>query len=77
MGQSDLDQLDSLEKKVDAIVSLVISLKEEKVSLERKINAQEEKIESIVHDIKTLEERKVLAKGRVNRLLEKISSFNR
>jgi len=59
MGQNDLDQFDLLEKKVDAIISLVISLKEDKMSLERKVNAQEERIESIINDIKTLEKKKI------------------
>ncbi|MEA3358082.1 MAG: hypothetical protein U9R17_01535, partial [Thermodesulfobacteriota bacterium] len=65
-----------LEKKIDAIISLVISLKEDKLELERKIKTQEEKMESIVNDMKAFRKKRELAQNRVARLLEKMDKFN-
>jgi hypothetical protein len=75
MGSVELDQIDLLEKKVDAIISLVISLKEDKLALERKIKAQEEKTDSIVNDIKNFHKKRELAQNRLSRLLEKMDKF--
>ena len=75
MGSVELDQFDLLEKKVDAIISLVISLKEDKLALERKIKAQEEKMDSIVNDIKNFHKKRELAQNRLSRLLEKMDKF--
>ena len=75
MGPIELDQFDLLEKKVDAIISLVISLKEDKLALERKIKAQEEKMDSIVDDIKNLQTKRELAQNRLAQLLEKIDKL--
>ncbi|MEA3359703.1 MAG: hypothetical protein U9R17_09910, partial [Thermodesulfobacteriota bacterium] len=61
MGPVELDQFDLLEKKIDAIISLVISLKEDKLELERKIKTQEEKMESIVNDMKGFRKKRELA----------------
>lgn len=76
MGPVELDQFDLLEKKIDAIISLVISLKEDKLELERKIKTQEEKMESIVNDMKAFRKKRELAQNRVARLLEKMDKFN-
>jgi len=75
MGPIELDQFDLLEKKVDAIISLVISLKEDKLALERKIKAQEEKMDSIVDDIKNLQTKRELAQNRLVQLLEKLDKL--
>ena len=75
MGPIELDQFDLLEKKVDAIISLVISLKEDKLALERKIKAQDEKMDSIVDDIKNLQTKRDLAQNRLAQLLEKIDKL--
>jgi hypothetical protein len=75
MGSVALDQFDLLEKKVDALISLVISLKEDKLDLERKINAQEDKMDSIVNDMKAFHKKRELAQNRVARLLEKLDKF--
>ncbi len=75
MGPIELDQFDLLEKKVDAIISLVISLKEDKLALERKIKAQDEKMDSIVDDIKNLQTKRELAQNRLAQLLEKIDKL--
>ena len=75
MGSVELDQFDLLEKKVDALISLVISLKEDKLDLERKINAQEEKMDSIVNDMKAFHKKRELAQNRVARLLDKLDKF--
>lgn len=75
MGPIELDQFDLLEKKVDAIISLVISLKEDKLSLERKIKAQEEKMDSMVDDIKNLQTKRELAQNRLVQLLEKMDKL--
>ena len=75
MGPIELDQFDLLEKKVDAIISLVISLKEDKLALERKIKAQEEKMDSMVDDIKNLQTKRELAQNRLVQLLEKMDKL--
>lgn len=75
MGLDELNQFDLLEKKIESLISLVVSLNEEKGSLERNIYGQEKKIGSLTKEIETLEIDRDVIRKRIATLLEKINEF--
>ncbi len=75
MGLDELNQFDLLEKKIESLISLVVSLNEEKGSLERNIHGQEKKIGSLTKEIETLEIDRDVIRKRIATLLEKINEF--
>ena len=76
MGLDDLEQFSLLEQKVESLISLASSLKEEKIDLEKKVQDQGERISLIANEIDTLKADKGLVKKRIVALLEKIEKFN-
>ena len=76
MGLDELNQFGLLEQRIESIVSLVSSLKEEKVNLEGKLRSQEEKIDSLIDEIEMLKTDKDLISKRIVSLLEKIEEYN-
>jgi FtsZ-binding cell division protein ZapB len=76
MGLDELNQFGLLEQGVESIISLVSSLKEEKVNLEGKLQSQEEKIDSLIDEIEMLKTDKDLIRKRIVSLLEKIEEYN-
>ena len=76
MELDDSEQFSLLEQKVESLISLASSLKEEKVDLEKKVQDQGEKINSIANEIDTLRADKGLVRERIVTLLEKIEKFN-
>lgn len=76
MGLDELEQFSLLEQKVESLITLVGSLKEEKINLEKKVQDQEEKINSITNEIEMLQSDKGLVRKRIVTLLEKIEKFN-
>lgn len=76
MGLDELEQFALLEQKIELLISLVSSLKEEKVNLEKKVQSQEEKISSFANEIDTLKADKDLVRKRIVTLLEKIEKIN-
>ena len=76
MELDDLEQFSILEQKVESLISLASSLKEEKIDLEKKVQDQGERISLIANDIDTLKADKGLVKKRIVALLEKIEKFN-
>ena len=76
MGLDDLEQFSILEQKVESLISLVSSLKEEKIDLEKKVQGQGERISSFANEIDTLKADKDLVRKRIVTLLEKIEKFN-
>ncbi len=76
MGLDELEQFALLEQKVESLVSLMGSLKEEKINLEEKVQVQGEKIESINEEIETLKTDRDLVRERIITLLQKIEEFD-
>ena len=76
MGLDELNQFGLLEQRIESIISLVSSLKGEKVSLEGKLQSQEEKIDSLIDEIEMLKTDKDLIRKRIASLLEKIEEYN-
>ena len=76
MGLDELNQFSLLEQRVESIISLASSLKEEKVNLEGKLQGQEEKIDSLIDEIEMLKTDKDLIRKRIVSLLEKIEEYN-
>lgn len=76
MGLDELSQFGLLEQKIEAFISLVRFLKEEKIGLERKLQSHEEKIDSLANELETLKVDKDLIRRRIGGLLEKIEEFD-
>jgi len=76
MGLDELEQFGLLEQKIESLISLASSLKEEKINLEKKVQAQEEKIDSLTNEIETLKADRDLVRKRIVTLLEKIEEFD-
>jgi uncharacterized coiled-coil DUF342 family protein len=76
MGLDELEQFGLLEQKIESLISLASSLKEEKINLEKKVQAQEEKIGSLTNEIETLKADRDLVRKRIVTLLEKIEEFD-
>jgi FtsZ-binding cell division protein ZapB len=76
MGLDELEQFALLEQKIELLISLVSSLKEEKINLEKKVQSQEEKISSLANETGTLKADRDIVRKRIATLLEKIEEFN-
>ena len=76
MGLDELEQFGLLEQKIESLISLASSLKEEKINLEKKAQGQEEKIESLTNEIEMLKSDRDLVRKRIVTLLEKIEEFD-
>ena len=74
MGSDGLHQFALLEEKIEALISRVNSLKQEKDSAGRRLQDQDEKINTLVHEIETLKIVKELVRGKVEALMEKIEN---
>jgi len=71
----EIDQFQLLEEKVNSLISLIGSLREEKESLNGKITVQEEKIAGLTTELEQLKAVRDNAKKRVVSLLEKIEQL--
>jgi len=76
MGLEELEQFGLLEQKIESLISMASSLKEEKINLEKKIQGQEEKIDSLTDEIEMLKADRDLVRKRIAALLEKVEEFN-
>ena len=75
MGLNELEQFGLLEEKIESLISIVSSFKEEKIDLEKNIQSQEKKIGLLADEIETLKTDRGLIRKRVATLLEKIEEF--
>ena len=74
MGLTGLHQFALLEERIEALISRVNSLKQEKESAGRRLQDQEEKINRLGHEIETLKAEKGFIRNKVEALLEKIEN---
>ena len=75
MGLNELEQFGLLEEKIESLISIVSSFKEEKIDLEKNVQSQEKKIGLLTDEIETLKADRGLMRKRVATLLEKIEEF--
>ncbi|MBW1802729.1 MAG: cell division protein ZapB [Deltaproteobacteria bacterium] len=71
----EIDQFQLLEEKVNSLISLVGSLREEKESLNGKIRVQEDRIADLNAEVEQLRALRENAKQRVVSLLEKMEQL--
>jgi archaellum component FlaC len=76
MGLDELEQFALLEQKIESLISLAGSLRDEKINLQKRIQGQEEKIGSLTNEIEMLKAHSDLVRQRIVALLEKIEKFN-
>ena len=76
MGLDELEQFGLLEQKIESLISFANSLKQEKISLEKRVQGQGEKIDSLTKQIEMLKADRDLVRKRIATLLEKIEEFN-
>jgi archaellum component FlaC len=76
MGLDELEQFALLEQKIESLISLAGSLRDEKINLQKRIQGQEEKIGSLANEIEMLKADGGLVRQRIVALLEKIEKFN-
>jgi len=72
MGLDESEQFALLEQKIESLISLVNSLKKEKINLAGKVQSQEEKLGLLAKEIETLKADRDLVRRRIVALLEKI-----
>jgi len=70
-----LEEITSLEQKIDALISLVMQLRSEKADLERKLNEKEEENKMLKEEIERREEERRLLKEKIGNLIEKLSQI--
>ncbi len=71
----DLQEIASLEEKIDALISLVIQLKNEKEALLNKLKEKEEENIKLLEEINRREEERRIIKERIGSLIEKLSQI--
>lgn len=76
MELDELEQFGLLEQKIESLISFANSLKQEKISLEKRVQGQGEKIDSLTKQIEMLKADRDLVRKRIATLLEKIEEFN-
>ena len=70
-----MDRLKNLEEKIAAVVDRVKALKEEKISLERKIRELETVLDEKNQEIASLRSEKTTIKSQVEELLEELETL--
>ena len=70
-----MDRLKNLEEKIAAVVDRVKALKEEKISLERKIRELETVLDEKNQEIASLRNEKTTIKSQVEELLEELETL--
>ena len=71
-SREEIDQFQLLEEKINSLISLVTSLRDEKKALIEKIDIQEEKIADISRQMETIKTSGDKVKQRIAALLERI-----
>ena len=72
----EIDQFELLEKKIDALISLVSSLSRERDSMAEKVQILEGKTADLTNEVENLRTAKDNARQRIVSLLEKIEQLN-
>jgi FtsZ-binding cell division protein ZapB len=75
MGSDELDQFALLEQRIEALISLVSSVKEENALLERRVQEEGEELRSIEKEMEKLRADREAVRKRVAILLRRIEEF--
>jgi chromosome segregation ATPase len=73
MGLEDIEQFDLLEQKIESLISVVGTLTEQKIALERRVKGQQAELDSVRNEIETLKTDRELVQKRIANLLDKIA----
>jgi septal ring factor EnvC (AmiA/AmiB activator) len=73
MGLEDIEQFDLLEQKIESLISVVGTLTEQKIALERRVKGQQAELDSVRNEIETLKTDRELVQKRIADLLDKIA----
>ena len=71
----DMEQFNLLEEKIDSLIQIIQSLKEEKTQYLSRIDSQEKRIEELSGEIEKLHEARDTAKEKIISLLQKIEQI--
>ena len=72
MGFHEIDQFVLLEQRVEALISLVSSLKEENAALERRVQEEGERLRSLEKEMESLRAEREAVRERIATLLGRI-----
>jgi chromosome segregation ATPase len=73
MGLEDIEQFDLLEQKIESLISVVGTLTEQRIALERRVKGQQAELDSVRNEIETLKTDRELVQKRIANLLDKIA----
>ena len=73
MGLEEIEQFDVLEQKIESLISVVGTLTEQRIALERKVKGQQAELDSVRNEIDTLKAERELVQKRIANLLDKIA----
>jgi septal ring factor EnvC (AmiA/AmiB activator) len=73
MGLEDIEQFDLLEQKIESLISVVGTLTEQRIALERRVKGQQAELDSVRNEIETLKTDRELVQKRIADLLDKIA----
>ena len=71
----DMEQFKLLEEKIESLIQIIHSLREEKTQCLTRINSQEKRIEELSGEIEKLHEARDTAKERIISLLQNIEQI--
>jgi FtsZ-binding cell division protein ZapB len=72
MGSDELDQFERLEQRVESLISLVIALREENATLERRAQDDGERLRSLEKEMEVLRTEREVVRERIAALLRRV-----
>jgi FtsZ-binding cell division protein ZapB len=72
MGFDELDQFERLEQRVESLISLVIALREENATLERRAQDDGERLRSLEKEMEVLRTEREVVRERIAALLRRV-----
>jgi FtsZ-binding cell division protein ZapB len=72
MGSDELDQFERLEQRVESLISLVIALREENATLERRAQDDWERLRSLEKEMEVLRTEREVVRERIAALLRRV-----
>jgi uncharacterized coiled-coil DUF342 family protein len=76
MGSDELDQFDLLEQRVESLISLASSLREQNAALEKRVREAEERLQSLEREMKGCIGEREAVRERITGLLRKIEEYS-
>ena len=76
MGPEEIEQFDLLEQKIESLISVVGTLTEQRIALERKVKGQQAELDSVRNEIEMLKADRELVQKRIANLLDKIANVS-